>query len=615
MGGEAAPRPRAAPGILDAQMLRLRVGNLALAGAIAIAWCAGAGSACSLLVDRASAQCSSSSDCVGRFGAGSTCGADGICVTPAASDAGDGGDATPFEASLGDAPALPCQTTQDCTPLDPSAICRKSDGACVSVITQECQKTIGQFSSDDTILVGALLPSDTDVTYGHLGASIESALRLAAADFSGDLPPLTDGGHRRPIAIVLCNEEQGVDKATAHLRDDLRVPIILGTAFSASTLQVAADLADAGRTLVMAPAAGSDLSAVVDGGLVWRTMPPDATQAAAIDALVAFLEPTIEDGDAGAGGTDAGGDAAGPKMRVAVVHQADVYGNELEAAVTQGLRFNGLAAGDPNNDAYFIDVDYGNPDQPGPNQDGLYADAVTAVTNASKLPDVIVLLGYTHAVQRVLTGIESIWPGGKRPQYVLSNGLETPDLLDVVATATTTSLRTRILGTSPGEDPSVDPVTNAFDVRFRLFVDGGAFPESYATANAYDAFYALAYGVAGARNSDLVGLDVVRAMRTVLVTTPPPEGGTPDAAPIAVGSDGIPAALAAIQAGQKIALQGVSGPLLFDVSSGSGAVTADVQVWCITAASGTPQIARSGLAWDTAQGTLVGSAIDPACTH
>src|SRR5579859_2816102 len=103
MGGEAPPHPRAparprprAPArrlISSGQMLRLRVGGVVLAAAVTVALPWGGVSACSLLVDRASSQCSTAGDCVARFGAGATCGGDGICVTQGISD---GGDATTF---------------------------------------------------------------------------------------------------------------------------------------------------------------------------------------------------------------------------------------------------------------------------------------------------------------------------------------------------------------------------------------------------------------------------------------------------------------------------------------------------------------------------------------
>jgi hypothetical protein len=132
-------------------------------------------------------------------------------------------------------------------------------------------------------------------------------------------------------------------------------------------------------------------------------------------------------------------------------------------------------------------------------------------------------------------------------------------------------------------------------------VDSGTFPASYATVNAYDAFYTVAYALAATRNTDVVGLDVVNALRKIM---------TPSSAPttsIAVGSDGISTAFGAIQAGTPIALTGASGPLTFNLATGD--VTSDVQVWCIAQGGAGPAFQASGLFYGAAQdgGSLQGT--------
>ena len=560
--------------------------------AIAMAVSIAAGGGCSLLVNHESAQCASSDDCA-HFGNQSVC-TDGICVAPVT----DGGKGPITDSSLfSDVLTPPCQTSQDCLPLHGGAnwICRKSDGTCVEVDSPDCPAPIiGNYTSDDVILLGALLPLPGDQVYGKMGAAITNALRLAVDDFSGNLPAVTDGGNTRPVAVVLCSETVNADRAARHLRDDLHVPLVFGTAFSASTITVAEDVTRKGQELLFSPAAGSDLSAVNDGGLVWRTIPSDSYQAAAIDATVSFVEANGFPSDAGAAD-------AGTPLRVAIVHQADVYGNGLAALVAQNLTVNGGPASDAGAD--FIDVDYGNPDQPTANQNQLYADAINAVQQ--QLPNVIVLLGYTHAIGSVLSGIENVWPNGTPlPRYVLSNGLNTADLLTAVGT--NDGLRKRILVTSPGQSAS-NSVTSSFYIRYRnQFTNDGTYPQSYATPNMYDAFYAAAYALAATRNTDLVGLDVATALRKVLGV---PDGGT--ATSINVGSDAIPTAFATIQAGAPIALHGVSGPLSFDLVKGD--VVSDVQIWCLARGATAPTLLASGLVYSASLGQLQGSALAPGC--
>ena len=302
-------------------------------------------------------------------------------------------------------------------------------------------------------------------------------------------------------------------------------------------------------------------------------------------------------------------------MRVAVVHQADVYGTELGQRVTSGLVFNGAPASDPANVGYFAQIDYGNPDDPAsdPNPDVAYAKAINALTqDPAVAPDLVVLAGYTLGVTKVLAGTEAGWPSAAtyRPQYVLSNGMESTDLLALVGD--NDALRTRILGTAPGTDPDVSPDMSRFVSLYRLTYADGTTPFSYAAANAYDAFYASAFGIAAARNVDVAGADVVAGLRKILAPSPSPVS-------VDVAPDQIPAAFAAIQGGSPIALHGVSGPLQFDLTTGD--VVADVQVWCVVRGPGADGgaglgFAASGLSYTgTAASPALAGAIAASCTH
>jgi ABC-type branched-subunit amino acid transport system substrate-binding protein len=566
------------------------VAGLATAASVTLA----AGVGCSLLVNHESTQCVTNADCARAPFANQSICTEGVCVAPAADG---GGNPIPDSSLFADVPTPPCQTNQDCLPLHGGAnwICRKSDGACVEVDSPDCPSIIGNYTSDDVILLGALLPLPSDQVYGKMGAGISDALRLAVGDFSGNLPAVMDGGNTRPLAVVLCSETVNADRAARHLRDDLHVPLVFGTAFSASTLTVAQDVTLQGEQFLFSPAAGSDLSPVNDGGLVWRTIPSDSYQAAAIDATVSFLEASSFPAP------DGGAPDGGAPLRVAIVHQADVYGNQLAADVASNLTVNGGPAGDAG--ANFADIDYGNPDQPTTNQNQLYADAINAVEQQH--PNIVVLLGYTHAIGSVLSGIESEWPPGKPPPlYVLSNGLNTADLLTAVGT--NDGLRKRILLTSPGQSAS-NSVTSSFYIRYRTqFTSDGTYPQSYAAPNMYDAFYAAAYALAATRNTDLNGLDVLAAMRKVLGV---PDSGT--ATSVNVGSDAISTAFAAIQEGTPITLHGVSGPLNFDLATGD--VVSDVQIWCLAAGTTTPTLQASGLSYSASLSQLQGDALDPSC--
>jgi branched-chain amino acid transport system substrate-binding protein len=542
---------------------------------------------CSLLVNRADSQCATQADCDAKFpGKGTVCDQGG-CVTKS------GVPPTP-DANVPDTrpppPATSCTTTQECLP-DHQGInwmCRKSDNTCVSIVSQDCEPPVGPYTRDDVILIGALLPLSEP--HSSIGQSLKDALRLAVNDFAGGLSPSTDAGSRRPLAIVWCDETNNIDRAAKHLRDDLKVPVIIGTAFSQTTLNVANDVTLDAGLLLFSGAAGSDLSSINDSGLVWRTMPSDKLQATAmVKTLQNVLEPKVR------------GLNGGQNIRVAIVHRADVYGNELEQELKSKLVINGLPATDPGNAGLFIDTDYSTPDAPGSHSTD---EAIAAVTRQSSLPDVIILAGYTEAVALV-GDIEGIWPGPRRPLYLLSNGMVARELLTTLTQ--NDDLRKRTIGTAPGTDQNVNQNMQSFVIHFRqTFKDAGSFPEAYAAANAYDALYVVAYGLSATRNSDLVGKDITAGLARILA--PSPEAGAVD-----IGPSGIKGAFTLLESGNPITFRGVSGPLAFDLKKGD--VTSDVQVWCAVHRQGTTELIfeASGLSYGPA-GTASG-AVDVNCSQ
>ena len=363
-----------------------------------------------------------------------------------------------------------------------------------------------------------------------------------------------------PLAVLLCNESNDVDRAATHLLDELLVSAIVGTGDSATTLGVAHDVTVPGGALLISPRAVADLSALAGSGLLWRTCPSDALEGAAIVALAdgIVLPAVIADNQLST-------------VRVALVHATDVESTELDAIISTSLQLNGALATDPSNAGNFIHVDFGDPDAlTDVDASAAFATAVDAVTAAASLPDVIVLVGSTQAVSNVLAGVEHSWPSGARlPQYILSSGLETQELLTLAAA--NDSLRTRIVGTAPGGNgANVD----AFYGRYLQAFAGATAPQIFGVAQAYDALYTLAFAEAVTLKALPLGTDLSAALHLVVSTR---DASTP--VPVDIGPTGIPAAFAALASGQSLAMNGASAPL--DFQSASNGVVTDVQIWCM----------------------------------
>ena len=152
--------------------------------------------------------------------------------------------------------------------------------------------------------------------------------------------------------------------ATAGMADDLlaevvRVPAIVGPAFSGVTTTVAKEVTIPRNVLVISPSATSpSLTDLQDNGLVWRTAPSDVLQAKAmVLAVQDFVEPEVRATYM---------IAAGSPIRVAVVHKGDTYGAGLGNALFKTLKFNGLGAA--ANGGNYKQFDYGDPDKLTPEQ-------------------------------------------------------------------------------------------------------------------------------------------------------------------------------------------------------------------------------------------------------
>jgi ABC-type branched-subunit amino acid transport system substrate-binding protein len=516
---------------------------------------------CTLLVNQEAAQCRGDSDCV-RF-LGTTC-VQGGCVPR---DAG-------FDAHV---PLLTtCTSTQECETQNRYSICRSNK--CESLLSQDCGRVIGAYTSDDVLLLGAILPIFGP--HKSSGLPLSRSLTLALGDFEAGIP-YGPTGVKRPVAVVLCNESEDAGRAALHLTRDVKVPAIIGPAFSAAALSVARDVTVDAGVLIVSPRAAVDFP-FDTRGLVWRTAPRDAFEAQALARLVERLEARLK------------GDAGPATISVAVLHKADVAGTSLERKVVSALRFNGLPAAE--NGVHFRDIDYGNPDDPASGNPGAkIGQAVTALLTPPDRPDVIIVIGDTEAASSVVGAIEGNLPVGYLPFYLLSSGVLVTELLDTVG-ASKSDVQSRILVTAPGAGPS-SKVLHQLLVRYQAAFPEVTDREALGTAQTFDAAYLLAYALAAVRNNDIVGRDVSDGLIKIF------GGASPR--PVPVEPDAIDPAFAVIRGAGTIDLDGTSGPLDFDTTR--GITPSDVQVWCIVRAGNAPSFATSGLSYSAATGDLVGA--------
>jgi branched-chain amino acid transport system substrate-binding protein len=513
---------------------------------------------CSLVVDDDPKQCETTADCTAKGGAfvGSICSPQKVCS--------------------------PCTTNAQCLAGGKVATCVRADGRCHELFTPECSDLVrGPSSDDDTkallakeniLVIGALLKDDgaRDVHEQRL-----NSMKLALGDIllAGGIP--SDSGPQSIAALVCDSADEPLIRSTKHLAEDLKVPVIIGPSFSGRVIRAANEVTVKAGTLLIAPSATSPaITSLADDGLVWRTAPSDALQAVPLRLQIPALEqslraryPAIKD------------------VRLAVMVKGDAYGTALSGLLVPSageapVLLNGKPL-DPSA-PYFRSIVY--PPETGPREEDR-----TALKEFA--PHIVALLGTTETVSGIIAPLESSgaaagWNPGILPEYVFSDGGKGEVLLD--AARSSPNLAARVRGTVPAyRGPVYDAFVSAYRGAF------GAAPTAFGTAGTFDAAYLTAFSLATLDGKQPTGALLAQGLSRI-VSGPQVEARFTELA----------GAFASLRSGASINFSGASGTLDFDLATGEA--VADIDVWCVSTASGGPAFASSGVFYAGATKTVEG---------
>ncbi|MFI5300494.1 MAG: ABC transporter substrate-binding protein, partial [Polyangiales bacterium] len=196
---------------------RLRGARFVALALSTLAFAMASGGGCTVIIDTHADQCVVDRDCA-KLGLP-------ICVRGVCSEDVDSGlssDADAVSTEGGES----CTSTQDCLALHVAySICRPSTHTCASVTSQDCGLVVGEYTRDDALVVGAILPLLG--AHESSGLAMRDALRVALASVP-DGVPVGKTGAVRPVAIVLCNDADDPARAARHLVGDLDAPLIVG---------------------------------------------------------------------------------------------------------------------------------------------------------------------------------------------------------------------------------------------------------------------------------------------------------------------------------------------------------------------------------------------------
>lgn len=537
----------------------------------------GVATSCTLALESKLDKCKADSDCV-RLGPAfenSVCDVDrGLCVQ------------TQTNANK---PVAGCTSNAQCLAESSGqpAICRKSDQQCVPVLSDDCvqvQADASDLADDNVILVGTILARN-GVTSAAAKA-IEDAMDLARRDFktaTPGLPPATVGGKQRPLVLVNCDETADPVRAANHLVD-LGVPAIIGAYYSSSTIKIASTVTIPQGVLLVSPASNSPLITSLSTSsprLVWRTVPSDLIQASVVPQVVStVLEPDIR--------KELGNDRP---VKVAIVHRGDAAGVGISQGIIPKLKFNNKTA--VSNGDNFIEVDYGDPLDKANNPDPTIKYAEAAAKLLAFQPQIAIAVGVTsEVVNSIFTPLEQQWVlASYRPRYLLANNtLQSQDTLNFIGS--NANLRHRVLGHIAGASgQAIDALHFRFNSTYQSSYTG-------LVPFAYDSVYLVALGIVANGPNPLTGSNLATSLSKLL-----PPGPT-----VNVGVDEISSAYGFLTHGNSIDLNGVSGPMDYNPSTGDA--ESDVQIWCAGVDSTTGAAKgyqNSGLYYNAKAGALQGS--------
>lgn len=477
--------------------------------------------------------------------------------------------------------AAQCETADDCEAVNGNkpAIC-SADKLCVQLTSEDCAEVFGDYKDPNAIVLGFLGPligADAST-----GLPIHNGAKLAFHEVETNAIGLPGGPDNkpRPLAMVFCDDlsapESDPLRAAKHLVNDVKVPAILGPAFSGVTLDTAKNVTiPAGVLTISGSATSPSITNLNDNGLVWRTCPSDAVQAQPLAKLVEPLEAQIR-AEQSLMATD--------KIRVAMAVKGDAYGTGLADAVTPLLVFNGVSA--TNNGENFKRFEY---DDPAGNPNPDFSEIITGIL--AQQPQVILMFGTTEAAKNLYQGIEAAWtdlnPMPPRPYYLFPDGGKVSELTDGVGADD--DRRKRIRGTVPGV---ASELYGAFKLRYQAYIKED--PLAYADTG-YDAAYLLAYSILAVGDKPITGVAISDALKKMSMGTK-----------IDTGPSNINKAFDAIQSAGSIDYNGASGPLNFDPKTGEA--VADIDIWCIGRnAQDKATFLSSGAHFDATTGMIVGT--------
>jgi ABC-type branched-subunit amino acid transport system substrate-binding protein len=449
------------------------------------------------------------------------------------------------------------------------AVCVRSTGRCVELLSEDCDTITGDYTSDDIVVLGSLFSTQGAQAATNIQRQQSAQLAVTQINDVGGLP--SSSGVPKKLVLVSCDESTDLMRAGDHLVGDLKVPAIVGPNTSQDTLDLSSSVSIPGGTVVMSPTAvASSVGSLLDDDLTWLMVPTDVQRAPLMLGQINALEGELK------------AQRLTATVKLGIVFRNDALGIGTRTSLNT-LVLNGKPLSDAVNLGSNVRID---------GYDFSAADQQPIVdAYLAFLPDIVVLAGTAEAITRVMVPLEAAWPASTpRPYYVLIDSVKVPEL--VTAATGNDDLRQRVRGTGITPSPASASVYDAFKVDYQVAYPGSSIISGMGPA--YDATYAIAFALVAENDEEPSGATVKAGLRRLA------EGDTE----IDIGATRVLSAFQKLASGEPIRARGTFSSLAW---TRDGTVQGGtLEVWCIGAAGGKPAYQSSGLSFDIMTSTFNG---------
>jgi branched-chain amino acid transport system substrate-binding protein len=432
-----------------------------------------------------------------------------------------------------------CSSDSDCVPHGPTVACLNN----LCVTDPRC--TVLGPTDGPALVWGLVLPYTDNGVPDPNTPNWRNVLSLIVSEIN---PPVEQGVAGQPIRVISCNSDNDPTTARNFAQRflDNGIPAVISDG-SSETLNVAAATVPAGGLLMTGYSKSPEfttLSASPNGvRLAWRTMVSDAYVA---QVAAAYLSGTLETGDAGPG---SGTDAATTLPRVAVLARNDAYGQGFVGAFAPA--YTGAQ------DAFYFD----------PSGD---TDTTALVNATAYAPAVTLFKGFPEDLVRLLNEIaqDGTYAQLVQSKWIFDDQILSPGLLGQLTNpgqvnGTLAVFAAAALG-NPGH-PAFTWLQQEFVQSYHL--DPAVTPQVAAYSDAI-MLIAVAAGTQAVTGRPLDG----QHLATVLGRVSDVDGG----AVIPLDPPNFSTAVSELAAGHDINIEGASGPLDFDASTGEAVSDIDI---------------------------------------